>query len=421
MFQCTTPQPSNCLFCQPTLGIKTTTQTGICGGLIRNTENQSSLFSGNQTTQNQGACSGLFGNTGISNNATYNSNLFGAVNTQSSLFNSKSQPTQQGGVFPVIQQGLYASPQNIVTIKPTEIAQPLYMNQHPSYIYQTLSGNALGLAPDSSTLTLIKMEESIKANNKEISELREEIKLLFGVKCEKHIKLNEEKTFKAVNEFNNYILQNDSVESFINKMRLYKDVLINLDDNNISKSLKEGLCSLYNVLLNDFEASFGNLKEKLSEQKIKEDYFSFIVKELKDEILKQNSKVEHLSRTVNELKDETLKQNTKEEYLSQAVKELKDEILKQKSKGEPNKNHNDDYADNNKEENATAVKMCLEESNLNLFSKLVTENQNVIFCSETTGGSQINIEDKLLNKIEKKISFSDLLKTNKPNFILGKK
>jgi hypothetical protein len=184
MFQGTTSQqPSGGLFSQPTqgiqqqntgLGMKTTTQTGTGGGLFNNTANQSSFFSGNQTTQ-QSASSGLFGNTGMGNATSSNTNLFGAVNTQSGLFD-KSQTTQQGQ-FPGTQQGLFASPQNIGMMKPYEFAQPMYMNQNPSYINQTLSGNILGLALDSFiTKRIIDACSKNKTLDEILSDLKEENK-----------------------------------------------------------------------------------------------------------------------------------------------------------------------------------------------------------------------------------------------------
>jgi hypothetical protein len=266
MFQSTTPQPSDCLFSQPTLGVKTSTQTDIGAKLFGN-GNQNSLFFDNLTTQKQGTSSGLFGNTGKSNATTYNPNLFGTVNTQPDLFDNKSLPTELGGLFPRTKQGLFASPQNTAMMKPTELTQPIYINQNPSHIKRMFSGNDIDLAFDSYAPILIKIEdvirlyydsvnESIKVNNKEMSEIREEIKLLLRQHAESQLNSNDEKIFKAVNEFDNYMLQNDSVEYFFNKMRLYKDVLMNLEDDKISKWLNEGFCSLYNMSLNEFGSSF---------------------------------------------------------------------------------------------------------------------------------------------------------------------
>jgi cell division protein FtsB len=69
----------------------------------------------------------------------------------------------------------------------------------------------------------------------------------------------------------------------------------------IGKWLKEGFCILYNAISNDFGSSFENMKVKLAEQKVKEEYLSQTVKELKDEISKLNSKEKYLSKALEEL------------------------------------------------------------------------------------------------------------------------
>jgi WD40 repeat protein len=174
----------------------------------------------------------------------------------------------------------------------------------------------------------------IKPNNIDKSALKEELNLLFKEHSKSRLKAKEENILKAVNEFDNYILQIDSLDSFINKMRLYKDVLMNLEDDKIGKRLKDGFCSLYNIISGEFCSSYKKLKEKLTEQEAKEEQLSQILKELKDEILKQNSKEEYLSQIIKKLTKETLKQNSKEDHLSQTIKELRDKILKQNSKKE---------------------------------------------------------------------------------------
>jgi hypothetical protein len=162
------------------------------------------------------------------------------------------------------------------------------------------------------------LNESIKANNKEISSLREEIRLQYREHSESRLKANEEKMFLAINEFDNYIPQNDSLESFINKMRLYKDVVMNLGDDKIGKWIKDGFCSLYNVVKsNEFVIS---LKEKLTELKVEEEYLSQTV--MKDNVLGQNCTEQHFIQTIKELKDEISKQNFKEEHLNKTLKEF---------------------------------------------------------------------------------------------------
>jgi hypothetical protein len=78
------------------------------------------------------------------------------------------------------------------------------------------------------------------------------MKLQFSKHAENRLKVNEKNIFKAVNEFDNYIIQIDSSEFLVNKMGLYKDVLMNLEDDKIGKWLKDGFCSLYNIISNEF-------------------------------------------------------------------------------------------------------------------------------------------------------------------------
>jgi hypothetical protein len=146
------------------------------------------------------------------------------------------------------------------------------------------------------------VNESMKINNNEVSALREEIKLQFREHSESRLKAIEENIFKAVKEFDNYKLQIDSFDSFVNKMNLYKDVLMNLEDDKISNLLKERFCCLYNVMSNEFRIHYKNVKETLTEQKAKEEHLSQTIKELKDEIIRQSSKEDNLIQTIKELK-----------------------------------------------------------------------------------------------------------------------
>jgi WD40 repeat protein len=265
------------------------------------------------------------------------------------------------------------------------------------------------------------LNESIKANNNVISFLRDEIKSQLREHSESRLKVNEEKIFKAVNEFDNYILHIDSLESFINKMGLYKYVLMNLEDDIIGKWLKDGFCSLYNVISNEVGIS---LKEKLTELKVKEECLNQTVKELKDHIFKQNYKEEDLTHTIKELKDEITKQNAKEEYLSKTLKELKEEILRQNANAELNKNYNDNYKTlnqsiNNLNEEINTIKLFLESKQHNN-SKLAIEARNFTFSNKMLVNSQNTIKDNLLNKIKENILFSEeKLKTLKSSDIIG--
>jgi WD40 repeat protein len=118
--------------------------------------------------------------------------------------------------------------------------------------------------------------------------------------------------------------------------------------------------------------------------------------------------------------------NSKEDQLSSSVKELKDEILKRGAKGELNRNYNDNYKAlnltiNKINESIKAIKIYLEEPKQhNNNSRLVIETQNLVFINKIIRNIQNNIEDKLLNKIEGKILFSEgKLQTIKTSVIIG--
>jgi hypothetical protein len=158
------------------------------------------------------------------------------------------------------------------------------------------------------------LTESIKINNKELSHFKEEIKSQFIEHSESRLKANEENIFKAIDKFDNYKLQIDSIDSFdslTNKMSLYKDVLMNLEDDKISNLLKERFCCLYNIMSNEFRMHYKIMKETLTEHKTKDDHLSQIIKELKDEIMRQSSKEDNIIQTIKELNEEILKQNAK--------------------------------------------------------------------------------------------------------------
>jgi WD40 repeat protein len=251
--------------------------------------------------------------------------------------------------------------------------------------------------------TLIKVEniiklyyntlsESIKINNKEILTLMEEIKLQFREHSESRFKVNKVEIFKAINDFDNYV--RGSFDSLINKMSLYKDVLMSLGDDKVSNWLKESFCCFYNDMSNEF-GYHKNMKELLTEYKTKE---------------------EHLSQTIKELKDEIMRQKSKENTLIQTIKELKEEIE------ELNKSYNDNYKAlyqtvNNLNENIKAIKISLEESKQRYNSKLALETQNLTCCNKMLVNSQINIEENLLNKIE--LFPEEKLRTIKTSVIIG--
>jgi hypothetical protein len=239
----------------------------------------------------------------------------------------------------------------------------------------------------------------MKANNNEISALKEEIKLQFREHSEGRLKANEEKIFKAINEFDNYKLQIDSADTFINKMSLYKDILMYLEDDRIGKRLKESFSSLSSTLSNEYRKHYQNIKETLAEHKAKEEYLNQTIKELKDEILKHSYKEDNLIQTIKELKDEILKQNAEGNNNVSSLEELY-------------KSNNDNYKAlnqtiNDLNGNIKAIRMCLEVSKQHNITKLVIETQNLTFSSKKIVDNQNSIEEKLLNKIEENILFSE--------------
>jgi hypothetical protein len=112
--------------------------------------------------------------------------------------------------------------------------------------------------------------ESLKASKKEISALREEVKLCFE-KSSGTFHKHSNNIFKAINEFDNYMLQNDSTESLILKTRLYKDVLNNLQDDTIGNWLKLSFCCLQNAISDIFVSYEAKMKDESIKQKTKED------------------------------------------------------------------------------------------------------------------------------------------------------
>jgi hypothetical protein len=254
--------------------------------------------------------------------------------------------------------------------------------------------------------------ESMKAYNNEVSTLREEIKLQFREHSESYLKAYEEKVFKAINNLNNYELQIDSLDSFTNKMSLYKVILMNLEDDKIGKQLKESFCSLSSIVSNEFRNHYQNIKEISTEHKIKEEYLIQTIKELKDEILKQNSRQDNLIQSIREHGDGILGRNAGGNINVSSLEEL-------------NKNNNDNYKQlnqviNHLNDNIKTIRMCLEESKQNNNTKLVTETQNLTFSKKMIVDNKNSIEEKLLNKIEENILFSvEKFKTIKTNVIIG--
>jgi WD40 repeat protein len=251
--------------------------------------------------------------------------------------------------------------------------------------------------------TLMEVEGMIKLYHNSLSEsmkinLREEIQLQFKEYFESRLKANEEKIFKAINDFNNYSLEIDSFDSVINKMSFYKDVLMSLEDDIIGNCLKESFSSLFNVMGNEFRIHYKNMKETIKEHKSKEFNLSQTIQDLKGEILTKES---NLNQAIKELKEEKSKLNTKVNNNVLSIDEL-------------NKNYNDNYKTlyktiNNLNENIKAIMLCLEESKQqNTFSnKKLVDNQN-------------SIEEKLSNKIEENILFSEeKLKTKMTSVIIG--
>jgi WD40 repeat protein len=247
---------------------------------------------------------------------------------------------------------------------------------------------------------------------KELFALKEEIKLQFRENSKRRLKANEENIFKAINEFSNYKLQIDSIDSFIKQMSLYKDILMNLEDDKIGKQLKESFCNFSSVMSNKFRNYYQNIKETSTAHQVKEEYLIQTIKELKDEILKHNSKEDNFIKTIKELKDEILKLNVK---CSSNVFSL----------GELNKCCNENYKtfnqtiNNLNTEEIKTIRMCLEESKQHNITKLVIETQNLTFSNKLILDNQNSINENLLNKIEENKSFlEEKLKTIKTSVVI---
>jgi WD40 repeat protein len=274
--------------------------------------------------------------------------------------------------------------------------------------------------------------ESLKANNKEISALREEVKSCFE-KSTNSFHKHSNNIFKAIIEFDNYVLQSDSTESLIFKTRLYKDVLNNLQDDTIGNWLKESFCCLQNAISNIFISYEAKMKDESFKQSEKESNLTQTIKELKNELIEQKAKEDNLTQIIKELKDQLLNQKTKEDNLTLVVKELKEELLKQcpeesncvLSDKEPNKYYsNFNLTSNTLAEDVQTIQRYLDDLNQNNIkqfndSMLEIENNNVTYCKLIKDNTN-NIEYKIFGDNEDyKLFPRNMLKDIKSNVIIG--
>jgi WD40 repeat protein len=92
------------------------------------------------------------------------------------------------------------------------------------------------------------ISDSIKINNEEIKALKDKI-VTSNRKdyiSDLQVRTSKEGVFKATETFDNFILNPNSIDSLVKKMRLYKDVTSNLDDAGIGGWLRDRYSDLYN-------------------------------------------------------------------------------------------------------------------------------------------------------------------------------
>jgi WD40 repeat protein len=151
---------------------------------------------------------------------------------------------------------------------------------------------------------------SIKDNKEEMKALKEE--LLNNKKI--IIKASEERMMRAIASFDNVMTQPYSVDSLTEKINLYKDVLICLDDGETENWLKDRFIFIYNEMCKEF-TSYKIVKEELSKYKaeagftksFKEEFeelgkeFKFIKEGLSLSVIKGEENLMELSKKVEEL------------------------------------------------------------------------------------------------------------------------
>jgi WD40 repeat protein len=244
----------------------------------------------------------------------------------------------------------------------------------------------------------------------------EELDIKFKKLYDIQSKLKGENFLKAVNAFNNYVVHSDLTDSLIIKMALYKDILADLQDNEIVNLLKQCFLSLNDTISNHFIIDYNKMKEELLKQSIKEEGLYQSIKELKESILNQNIKEEVLNQVIKELKEEISNKNTKEEYslstngVESNISNIKDGFSKTVI-GVNESIQTISFSLNN------LKKLYDEQHNdLELRSEI---NNLVLYCNQAIKDIQDNTT-KLLNHIDENTSLSEKLKKINGNVIIGK-